>query len=324
MNCRMNPQRPFSQPRWLGGTNMATFRSLSDIGHPESIFILIDERFDSINDGYFGVDVSNTGDPYGVGSAKPFVIIDWPAPYHGRGSTVSFSDGHVETHTWSHSFAKTKYGFARPVYFTQAVEILTAKASRLLNLGIFDCLPRSIKWNNNRFSTTNYNNIRMAGTLHPAGDGRPQLLDLIVSFAGKEVPWQIEFEYSKSGSVPNYIPSKISAFVLREGQKDWDTDVRIVSIEISEALLPKQAFMPDGYATKTYATVVETRSGKQWKTRFDDRLRPMGPQRSGILRQGAIIGGFVAISAIFAMWWRKRESTSSNKPDHGTSSKDKL
>jgi len=70
-------------------TNYVTFRKLGEIRNPSETWVFIDEREDSINDGYFAVDMT----------AK-YVILDYPATYHGRSGVLTFADGHAEPHRW--------------------------------------------------------------------------------------------------------------------------------------------------------------------------------------------------------------------------------
>jgi len=70
-------------------TNFITFRKLADIGNPSSLWVIIDEREDSINDGYFAVDMTTQ-----------YSIIDHPASYHDSSGNLTFADGHLESHRW--------------------------------------------------------------------------------------------------------------------------------------------------------------------------------------------------------------------------------
>ena len=60
--------------------------------------MLVDEREDSINDGYFVVDMA--GYPENPGSWK---IVDYPASYHNGAATFAFADGHSEIHRWTNA-----------------------------------------------------------------------------------------------------------------------------------------------------------------------------------------------------------------------------
>ena len=62
-------------PAFTGGNALyESFRKTAQINEPGRIFVILDERSDSINDGYFGVDMSNTGTrapPEGFGADEP-------------------------------------------------------------------------------------------------------------------------------------------------------------------------------------------------------------------------------------------------------------
>jgi prepilin-type N-terminal cleavage/methylation domain-containing protein/prepilin-type processing-associated H-X9-DG protein len=61
----------------------------AEIKSPVNMFVILDEREDSINDGWF--------------ATQPDVLyqlIDYPASYHGRAAGFSFADGHSEIHKW--------------------------------------------------------------------------------------------------------------------------------------------------------------------------------------------------------------------------------
>lgn len=128
MNCRMNPTRipdpgtpqEVAHPAFTQGGNLAykTFIKIDDIRNPTHTFVILDERSDSINDGFFGVDMSNTGDLNGQGAPKPYWIIDYPATFHSRSANVSFADGHVEFHKWVQPTTLVPPGQARPGSWT--------------------------------------------------------------------------------------------------------------------------------------------------------------------------------------------------------------
>ena len=119
INHRMNPVRYLGEPVFTqgSGTNFATFRKTGDISRPSDMFVVIDERSDSINDAYFVVDVTNTGEPDGTGTSKPYFIVDYPASYHA-GGTISFADGHSEVHKWVEPTTNPPLGQAKPRSFT--------------------------------------------------------------------------------------------------------------------------------------------------------------------------------------------------------------
>lgn len=68
---------------------------------PSGTFVFLDEREDSINDGYFVVDMA--GYPQGnTGTPQPgrIKIVDFPASYHNGAGGLAFADGHSEIHKW--------------------------------------------------------------------------------------------------------------------------------------------------------------------------------------------------------------------------------
>jgi prepilin-type N-terminal cleavage/methylation domain-containing protein len=88
-----------SGPWWPGSSSSGwqVFLKLSDMNNPgpSQTFVFLDEREDSINDGYFVVDMA--GYPNGPGSWK---IVDYPASYHNLAGGLSFADGHSEIRKW--------------------------------------------------------------------------------------------------------------------------------------------------------------------------------------------------------------------------------
>ena len=65
---------------------------------PEDIWVFLDEREDSINDGWFWV----SEDGY-LATPNPalYRLVDWPASYHTKSTSFSFADGHTEMHRWA-------------------------------------------------------------------------------------------------------------------------------------------------------------------------------------------------------------------------------
>ncbi len=113
LNCRVNPVRLKDEPRWLwgAGTNYPVFRRPTDMLWPSMTFTVLDEEEATINDGYFAVDLSNTGEPTGEGTPIPLVIIDFPGQRHSRSAGVAFGDGHVEVVRWKDALigAETRF-----------------------------------------------------------------------------------------------------------------------------------------------------------------------------------------------------------------------
>ncbi len=84
MNCWMGP----NSPAWNQG--FIVFPKLSDIVRPSpsDALVFIDERSDSIDDGYFAIDEVQAQ------------LANLPAGYHNNASGVTFADGHAEIHKW--------------------------------------------------------------------------------------------------------------------------------------------------------------------------------------------------------------------------------
>ena len=59
------------------------------------LFVLLDEREDCINDGWFAVSMNGYPD-----QAANYYIRDFPASYHNNAAGFSFADGHSEVHKW--------------------------------------------------------------------------------------------------------------------------------------------------------------------------------------------------------------------------------
>ncbi len=68
------------------------FNTYGSITKPAEFFVFIDERNDTINDGYFRVDMND--------NYANLVIADFPASYHAKSGSLSFADGHSEIHRW--------------------------------------------------------------------------------------------------------------------------------------------------------------------------------------------------------------------------------
>jgi prepilin-type N-terminal cleavage/methylation domain-containing protein/prepilin-type processing-associated H-X9-DG protein len=73
------------------------YRRMSDITRisPSDLFVFIDERIDTINDGAFSMQWD-----FNKNKPEKWVLRDKPSAAHRGGSTLVFADGHVETHRW--------------------------------------------------------------------------------------------------------------------------------------------------------------------------------------------------------------------------------
>ena len=102
MNCYMggigDPSRDAYQAMLSSGYTI--YRKLGAIANlsPSSAWVFIDEHADSINDGFFYVQMRTS----------PLQWYDRPASYHGKSSTFAFADGHSETKNWRDTLIKDK------------------------------------------------------------------------------------------------------------------------------------------------------------------------------------------------------------------------
>ena len=74
---------------WNGSSRYALCTNFNQIKSPAYMFVFLDEREDSINDGWFATDPDNR-----------YQLIDYPASYHNNAGSFSFADGHSEIHRW--------------------------------------------------------------------------------------------------------------------------------------------------------------------------------------------------------------------------------
>ena len=72
------------------------FKKLSDIQKASGTWVFLDEREDSINDGWFAVNM----DGYDPIRPTAYTIVDFPASYHNGAGGFAFADGHSEIRKW--------------------------------------------------------------------------------------------------------------------------------------------------------------------------------------------------------------------------------
>jgi prepilin-type processing-associated H-X9-DG protein len=72
---------------WTSPSKYQLCKKSSQILSPAMMFVFLDEREDSINDGWYASDPDTK-----------WQIIDFPASYHGNAAGYSFADGHSEIH----------------------------------------------------------------------------------------------------------------------------------------------------------------------------------------------------------------------------------
>jgi prepilin-type N-terminal cleavage/methylation domain-containing protein len=94
-----NRVRSISMSNWMGGTayngeNYVVIHKIEDMvtPSPAKSWVVLDEREDSINDGWFAVDMDRA---YSDG-----LVVDYPAAYHNGAGGLNFADGHSEIRRW--------------------------------------------------------------------------------------------------------------------------------------------------------------------------------------------------------------------------------
>jgi prepilin-type N-terminal cleavage/methylation domain-containing protein/prepilin-type processing-associated H-X9-DG protein len=90
----MNGWIGFNTRDWLGNPPYKLKFKMAELNNPgpAQTWVFIDERENSINDGWFAVDM------YNQGAAATWV--DVPAIRHNRGAVLSYADGHAEFRKW--------------------------------------------------------------------------------------------------------------------------------------------------------------------------------------------------------------------------------
>lgn len=107
------------------------FTRQDDFISPSETFVFIDEREESINDGWFVVEM----DGFEPRDGSLYHLENYPASYHNGSGTLSFADGHAEIHRWRDQ--RTKPSIKKGVNIkgvdtpnSQDVEWLQSRTSR--------------------------------------------------------------------------------------------------------------------------------------------------------------------------------------------------
>lgn len=82
---------------WFGGPEFRKYTKMSDLVDPgpTMTWVLVDEHPDSMNDGFFCIDMNGYPDP------KQAKLPDVPASYHNKACGFAFADGHSEIKKWT-------------------------------------------------------------------------------------------------------------------------------------------------------------------------------------------------------------------------------
>lgn len=104
-------------PAWGGSGNNPTtgkpwkvYYNLTEMTQAARTIVFIAERPDSINDGYFVIDMQGF-----VGSRFRQRIVDYPAGYHAGAGTVGFADTHAEIKKWRDSRTLPRLNIKREI-----------------------------------------------------------------------------------------------------------------------------------------------------------------------------------------------------------------
>lgn len=83
--------------RLSGSPGYKVFKKLSDLTVPglSRTWVLLDEREDSIDDGFFAVNMTGYPD-----QPRTIIWVNYPASHHGQAGGLTFADGHSEIRRW--------------------------------------------------------------------------------------------------------------------------------------------------------------------------------------------------------------------------------
>jgi prepilin-type processing-associated H-X9-DG protein len=83
--------------QFTGCSGYTKYRKMSDVLHPgpAMTIVFLEERCDSINDGEWCTSMNGWPD-----KPQQWIMIDFPASYHGGAGGLAFVDGHAEIHKW--------------------------------------------------------------------------------------------------------------------------------------------------------------------------------------------------------------------------------
>ena len=109
MNCFVGGEDPANLTGVAPG-GWRVYSKMNQITKPSQIMGVLDEREDSINNGYFGVNMDGMARPPAVNSPGSFAFFDFPAFYHNRAAGIAFTDGHSEIHRWQDVRTMTPIG----------------------------------------------------------------------------------------------------------------------------------------------------------------------------------------------------------------------
>jgi hypothetical protein len=203
------------------------------------------------------------------------------------------------------------------VRMREVVELVEAiHASKILHLGIFGSLPGSIQWEDGKIRQyTNKFGVAVEGELLISPAGVPQRINLTTTREANRVPWEFNYEYSTTRSLPDYLPSKISGSSLRLGQRELSFEIRLIEVKLADGLFPREYFMPGPITNRVPHQILETSSGAVFRDKLHPAWTPVNqPQDSSPLRKFWVIAALVSangvlIFALIVRSWRRGATT---------------
>jgi prepilin-type N-terminal cleavage/methylation domain-containing protein/prepilin-type processing-associated H-X9-DG protein len=129
--CGSDPQGPANLNQYAGQP-WKIFARQGDLTSPGPVntWLFIDEHPDSINDGFFKVDMLNANN---LGSGGNNDWPDYPASNHGGSGALSFADGHAEVHKWTDQVVGNTQGILnRPVQHAKISGLKTSTPTDLV------------------------------------------------------------------------------------------------------------------------------------------------------------------------------------------------
>lgn len=145
------------------------------------------------------------------------------------------------------------------------IGFIRSHAGRFLTIGFDSAVPGPIEFNDLAvIPYTNSMGVHIEGSLRPdsSGDLLPLGWDIVFRSAEDPKPRIVEFEYFKTGNLPNFIPNKITSWALRENaEKRLLFGVEILNLTTSATALPREMFMPESYMHNVVHTIRSSASG---------------------------------------------------------------
>ena len=193
------------------------------------------------------------------------------------------------------------------------------RASLVLNLGIPDCLPELVTWDNISLKPyTNDNGVNVFGTLILTNGEVGGLHMTAASPAyATEYKWLVHYDFQSANRLPPPFPARILLYVL-QGQKPVLTQEAIIfSLKLADTPLPRDYFLPDRFQGRNLAVIVEAKGrhfhldpiSETYQPIADNK--PIAPNRQTIVRSVFAVCVMAIVIFIVLSWFRlgKREGS---------------